>query len=1011
MSVHPTEQSGATGADELLRHLDDLGIGLSWDGAKVRYRSPGRPVPADLLADMQTHRAELAHLVVRRAQLPRRPVRDTADGTGSGPLTRSQQSVWATDFFRTDGSYNLWGALRFRGPLDTEALAAAVTDLQIRHPSLRTVFRTRHGRPSQHILADAGQPLVRRDLAGAASALDTCLALCARQAGTRIPLDTEPPVRMTLHRLAEEDHVFSVVLHHVLADGESLGVLLDDLARCYNARRAGRAPGPAPSELDMVDYARWEQDVRRFADTSAQRRYWQERLAGATPGPVPLPPPPAEPADRAGLTSLVLDPGTTATVRRLAADSRASVFTVMSTGIAAVLQRYTGRDDLVVGMPVARREGRELAGLVGLLVDMVPVRLDLTGAPAFDELVRRTRSTVLGAAAAGPPPEETAPRYNVVLTDAGTDRPVPAFDGVDVSRPDVPQATAKYDLNFLVHERDGRVVVDVESAPRAVAERDVQGMLALLRRILAQAAQASRRAVDLAAAPWAEAGAGAVGASADRVPGDEESLFARFTETAARRGEAEAITDDGSGIGYAELHRLALRIGRGLRRHRVDPGDVVALRLPRGTHLIAAMLGVMAAGAACLVIDDGWPEPRVRQVLADAGVRLVIGDEPDTSGEQLSVAALARLGEEPLPLPAVPSAAVAYVIYTSGSTGRPKGVHVTHRNLLSLLDATTTAFGFGPGDTWTQFHSCAFDFAMWEVFGCLLHGGRLVVVPKWATREPEVFANLLRRERVTVLNQTPSALAAMLPALARPDGDAPRLRCVIFGGEALHRDLVQRWYEDMGTGTRLVNMYGITETTVHASWRWLSPGEWQPAESDIGEPLPGTSLHVLHENGSPALERCVGEICVGGPQVSAGYPGRPRETALRFVPDPYSEVPGARMYRSGDFGRRNLSGLAYLGRRDGQIQLHGFRVELPEIERALARQPGVTAAAAAVATRDGGPCVVAAVVADSGADVSPAGLRTAVRGVLPGYMVPHVVYRTDALPLTVNGKLDRAAVA
>jgi amino acid adenylation domain-containing protein len=1010
VSSHPTEQSSATDATDLLRRLDDLGIDLSWDGLKVRYRSPDRPVPADLLAAMKAHRDELADLVGQRSRLPGRPVHDGADRTAGGPLTRSQQSVWATDFFRTDGSYNLWGALRFRGRLDTDALAAAVTDLQLRHSSLRTVFRTHHGQPRQHILADA-RPLARRDLGGEASALDTCLAECACQAGRRIPLDSEPPVRMTLYRLADDDHVFSVVLHHVLADKESFGILLDDLAHCYSVRRAGRDPGPTPLKLDMVDYARWEQEVLRLADTSAQRRYWQERLADAAPGPLPLPPPTAEPDGRARLTSLVLDPGTTATVRRLAADSRSSVFTVVSAGIATVLQRYTGRDDLVVGMPVARRDRRELAGLVGLLVDMVPVRLDLTGAPAFRELIRRTRSAVLGAVANGLPHEETAPRYNVVLTDAGTDRPAPVFDGVDVSRPDIAQATDKYDLNFLVHERDDRVVIDVESAAQAVAERDVRGMLALLRRIITQAADPSRCAADLAAAPWAEAATGAVGAPANWVPGAEESLAARFSAMAAQRGEAHAITDDGVDVSYADLHRLVVRIARGLRRHGAGPGDIVAVRLPRGSHLIATMLGVMAAGAACLVLDDTWPEPRVRDVLADAGARLVIGDGSARTREHLSVADLTRLGAEPLPLPDIPSAGVAYVIYTSGSTGRPKGVHVTHRNLLSLLDATAPAFGFGPEDTWTQFHSCAFDFAMWEVFGCLLHGGRLIVVPKWATREPEVFANLLRRERVTVLNQTPSVLAAMLPVLARPDQDAPPLRHVIFGGEALPRDLVQRWYAHMGSGTRLVNMYGITETTVHASWRWLGPEEWLPAESDIGEPLPGTSLHILHENGSPALDRCVGEICVGGPQVSVGYPGRPRETALRFVPDPYSDVPGARMYRSGDFGRRNPSGLAYLGRRDGQVQIRGFRVELPEIERALVRQPGVTAAAAAVATRDGGPRVVAAVVADAGLDRSPGELRAAVRGVLPEYMVPHVVYRLDALPLTVNGKLDRAAVA
>lgn len=1011
---------------DLLRRLDDLGVELTSQDGKLRYRSPAGKLPEALVTDLKLHKDELMALLEHRARLPRHPVHDGSRPPRSGPLTRTQRTVWATDYFRQDGTYNLTGALRLRGALDGAAFRAALADAQVRHPSLRTVFTQERGEPSQLVLPASEPTVVHRDLGdlGPAEALSACLKECAELADRRLPLDTAPPVRQYLYRLAEDDHVFFVVLHHVIADGVSLGVLLEDLAHCYNLRLAGDSAGPPPSGLDMIDYARWEADFFRYANTGAARRYWQERLGGAVLGALPLPPAP-EPVPGGGVVTARVDPATTEAVRALGARSRASAFTVVSAAVSTALLRYTGRDDLVVGMPVARRERNGLAGLVGLLLDMVPVRLDLGGAPTFLDLVQRTRTAVLGAAGnllppAGPETPTGGPQgaataaqapFHVVLTDAGTDGPGPRFDGLEVTRLDVEQNGSKYDLNFLIRDCGETLVLDVEFDRRAVAERDVRAMVAMVRRILAQGvADPDRPAAGLAAAPLGEAAPGAIGATPELVPQDGESLLSRLSSAARERGGATAVSHDGATLSYRGLDELVGRVGRGLRRRGIGPGDIVAVALPRGIDLLAAMIGIMASGAACVVLDDSWPQTRVDQVLADAGARLVVAAEPGPEADRVTVARLAEDGAQGTPLPPVPSAATAYVIFTSGSTGRPKGVQVSHRNVLSLLDSTSGAFGFGPDDTWTLFHSCSFDFSVWEIFGCLLSGGRLVVVPKWTTREPEAFAQLLRRERVTVLNQTPSALSVMLPAIARHEA-AGHLRYIVFGGEALDSRLVDQWHETFGAGTRLVNMYGITETTVHASWRWLRADEARSAESEIGEPLPGTALHVLHSGGAPALDGCVGEIHVGGPQVSNGYIDRPRETALRFVPDPYSSVPGARMYRSGDFGRRVASGIAYLGRRDGQVQINGFRVELPEIEAALAARPGVAKAAAAISTEGTSPRIVAAVVSDGTAELSVPELLRAARAALPVYMVPHNVYVTAELPLTVNGKLDRAAVA
>ncbi|MEU6263087.1 amino acid adenylation domain-containing protein [Saccharopolyspora shandongensis] len=1016
-------------AHDLVRRLDDLGVGLTLVDDRIRYRSRGAQLAPELVAEMKQHRDELVDILNRRAQLRWPPARgDVDDQERRGPLSKAQQTLWATNYFLEDGTYNVCGALRLRGELDDVAFAAALEDVHRRHPSLRTVFPVALGEPVQHVLPAVATPVVFQDFSHQPpdTALDECLRECARLADRKLPLDTAPPVSMCRYRLAEDDHVFVVVLHHVIADGVSVGVLLDDLAQCYNARLDGSSVEPSAGDVDMLDYARWEQEHLRYADLGTARRYWKERLSDAAFGPLPLPPPREELREdhRGGAYTAVIDAATTAAVRRLVSESRSSSFLVVSAAISSMLSRYTGREDMVVGMPVARRDRAGLEKLVGLLLDMIPVRLELGGGPSFADLVKRTRTAVLGAMGNAVVPseivlDEHAARgdaagralFNVIVTDAGTRLPEPSFRGLEASHLDVAQVGAKYDLNFLVRDDGDTLAIDVEYDRRAVGEQDVAAMTSMVRRILAQgAANPQRRAADLAAAPFGEIGAGAVGEHADRVPGADESLVGRLAAMAQTRGDAVAVSHDGTTLSYRELAGLVDRIARGLRREGFGAGDVVAISLPRGIDLVAAIVGVMGSGAACLVLDDSWPQARVDRVLADADARRIIAPEPDSGSGRVTVAQLAELGAAAAPSEPVPAQATAYVIYTSGSTGRPKGVHVTHHNLLSLLGATGDAYGFGADDTWTLFHACSFDVSMYEMFGCLLHGGRLVVVPQWTTREPEAFAQLLQRERVTVLSQTPSALSVMLPAIERNPSAAEHIRYVLFAGEALDRRLVDQWYQALGDRTQLVNMYGITETTVHASWRWLRPDDAHTAESDIGGPLPGTSLHILHDNGTSVFDRCVGEIYVGGPQVSAGYLGRPRETALRFVPDPFGPIPGSRMYRSGDLARRSGTGMSYLGRRDSQVQVNGFRIELSEIEEALAGQSGVAAAAAVTTPDDGGTRIVAVVVAEDGTDLSAAELIRGARAVLPRYMIPHAVAVVAELPLTNNGKLDRAAV-
>ncbi|HEX6076188.1 MAG TPA: amino acid adenylation domain-containing protein [Micromonosporaceae bacterium] len=1016
-------------ARDLLRQLDELGIGLTLVQDRIRYRSTDGRLTPELLAQMKEHRDELVELLSRRAALHWPPDRPAAeDGSRSGPLTRAQRTFWATDYFVDDGTYNLAGALLLRGELDEAAIGAALAEVYRRHPGLRTVFPAEHGEPVQRVLPADGEPaglsVERVDRSG--QPLDACLAECVALADEKLPLDSVPPVRMRLVRLGEQEHLFFVVLHHIVADAVSVGLLLTDLAEHYSEYVAAGSDGKAGGDdldLDMIDVARWEVDRLAYADLANGRRYWRDRLSGAALGALPLPPPRGPVTDRrGGAYRAELDPAASEAVRGLVAQRRASVFLVVAAAVSAALSRYTGRDDLLIGMPAGRRDRPGLERLVGPLLDMVPVRIDLGGAPAFAELVGRTRAAVLGALshaealadlpAAGPGAAAGRGLFNVTLTDLGTGLPEPRFRGLTASHVEVPRVGTKYDVNILVLDGGDTIRLEAEFDRAAISEPDVAALLAMASGILAEGAADPRRpAAELAATPFGDPGQGAVGAAPAWVAEPEDSLTGRLARRAAELGEAVAVNDGEASLTYRALAERVERVARGLRQQGAGAGEVVAISLPRGLDLVVAILGVMAAGAACAVLDDSWPETRRERVMADAHARQLITTAADPASGRTTVDDLARLGADAPPCPPVRAGATAYVIYTSGSTGRPKGVHVTHRNMLSLLAATGDDFGLGPNDVWTLFHSCSFDVAMYEMFGCLLHGGRLVVVPKWMTRDLEAFTALLCRERVTVLSLTPSAMSVLLPEAARTPQALDTVRYVLLAGEKLERRLADQWHREVGERAKLVNLYGITETTVHASWHQLRPGEPTTTESDVGVPLPGTSLYLLHDDGTAVADGCVGEIYVGGPQVSLGYVGRPREMATRFVPDPFSTVPGARMYRSGDLGRRTGTKLAYLQRRDAQVQVNGFRVELPEIESVLVAQPGVAAAAAAVATDDIGHRVVAVVVAEPGVQLSTADVLRGAGAELPNYMLPRSIAVVPALPLTVNGKLDRAAVA
>ncbi|WP_460366568.1 amino acid adenylation domain-containing protein, partial [Actinocorallia lasiicapitis] len=710
-------------------------------------------------------------------------------------------------------------------------------------------------------------------------------------------------------------------------------------------------------------------------------------------------------------------------VVELARATGSSPFMVVQAAYATVLAKLSGTTDIPVGSPIAGRTDEALDDLVGMFVNMLVLRTDTSGDPTFRELVARVRETDLAAYAHQDLPFERLvdvlnperhmgrhPLFQNGLTFQNNPEARLDHDGFTAQVEPLTAGVSRFDQLLMLTERftaDGAPAgldCELEYALDLYDPRTADDFLARFERGLAALLatpdaplSATSLLTDGERSTILTAWAASPAATAELPP----TIVAAFEARAAANPHAPAVTFEDTTLSYAELNGRANRLARHLRARGAGPEAFVALRLPRSLELVVAVLAVLKSGAAYVPIDPDYPADRIAYTLEDARPALTVDEEfyaaaPLDSYEATDLA-VAIDPEHP-----------AYVIYTSGSTGRPKGVVIPHANVIRLMTSTDHWFGFGPDDVWTLFHSYAFDFSVWELWGPLLYGGRLVVVPYATSRSPEEFLKLLAAERVTVLNQTPSAFYQLMAADAEQPADLA-LRYVVFGGEALELKRLGDWYA-RHADTVLVNMYGITETTVHVTHLALDEVYCATAPgSHIGTGIPDLRIYVLDDRLQPVPAGVVGELYVAGAGLARGYHDRHALTAERFVADPHG-TPGSRMYRTGDLARWTREGtLEYLGRSDFQVKIRGFRIELGEIEAALAKHPRIRDTAVIDREdRPGDKRLVAYVVADGELDAQE--IRTFVGADLPTHMIPSAVVLLDALPLTGNGKLDRRAL-
>ncbi len=1021
---------------ELLTKFRNLDVKVWLEGERLRYSAATGVLTPDLRAELAAGKEEIVRFL-RSQQVT--PDLTAVKRNGALPLSFAQQRLWFLDQLEPASAlYNLPQVVRLSGPIDVAALERSLNELVRRHESLRTCFVANGGEPVQVILPSTTINLVVEDL----SQVDETELERRLEEEEQQPfnLATGPLLRVRLFRLSENEHVLAATMHHIISDGWSLSLLTKELGQIYGAY-AKDEPAPLTDlEVQYADYAVWQREWLQGEFLEQELSYWREQLHGARPVlelPTDRPRPPVQ-SHTGACERISIDADTTARLRALSHKHNTTLFITLLAAFQTLLSRWSGMHDIVVGTPVAGRTRTELEELIGFFVNTLAIRTDLSGDPSFAELIKRVTDVCLEAYAHQDVPFEKlveelgverdlsrTPLFQVMMVLQNTAVETLEMSGLQLSnvereKESEQNRSAKFDLLLALNEKGDELSGTLEYSVDLFDRETIKRFSRQFERVLRAVAENEEcRVSELPLLSEEERHELLYDWNKTEKFESAGSLAVKFEHEVERSPEAVALTFENEELSYRELNRRSNQLAHHLRGLGVGPEVRVGLLLERSAEMIVSILAVLKAGGAYVPLEASAPPERLNFMLQDAGCLVLLTDsklslqlpsstisliELDTDWERISTQSEQNLNT------VIDEQNAAYVIYTSGSTGRPKGVVVTHGNVLRLLTATEKWFSPDAHDVWTMFHSVAFDFSVWEIWGALLYGGRLVVIPYFVSRSPDAFYELLRTEKVTVLNQTPSAFRQLIQAEERTTSNDLALRLVIFGGEALEPASLRPWWERHGdTKPQLVNMYGITETTVHVTYRPLTRADAE-RNSVIGRRIPDLGIYILDERMEPAPIGVAGEIYVGGSGLARGYLNAAELTAERFIPHPFG-TRGARLYRTGDRARYIAGGdIEYLGRVDQQVKIRGYRIETGEIEAQLSAHDAVRDVVVVSRDDDGEKRLVAYVVAQERASLPIADLRLHLRDRLPDYMVPTSWVLLDQLPLTPNGKVDRKAL-
>jgi amino acid adenylation domain-containing protein/non-ribosomal peptide synthase protein (TIGR01720 family) len=1027
---------------DLLADLAARGIRLHVRDGRLRCEAPRGALTDELKQQLGAHKPAL---LARLGAASAAPV----------PLSYAQHRLWVVAQAEASAAYHMRIALRVTGMLDAGALEAAIQAVVERHGALRTAFVAHDDGAVQVVHPAVAVALARHDLRGLPAAhqrarLDAIMTEAAQQP---FELSHPPLLRAAAVQLSELEHVVVIVVHHLVSDGASLGIFVAEIGELYSARVQGRAARLPELAVQYTDFAAWQReqlDGERLAELEA---YWRAELDGAPPClELPTDRPRSHAAAAGAVEDFVIPARLADELRAFARGHGVTPYTALLAAFAVLLARYSGQSEVVIGAPVSlrtlpeptrrsreneenMRERGALEPLIGMFVSSVVLRVRLDGDPTFAELIERVRATTTGAYAHQDLPlehvvevvrPERSPSYHPVFQVMFIHDDAPALGdvaGLSFEPFAWPVFDAKFDLMLSMAERsDGiharweyrRDLFDADTLRRATEHLQalVQAMVLAPRQRVLQApmlAAAERRRMVLA---WND--------TVVAWP-DARGLHQLFEDQVAWTPDAVAVRLGDASMTYRELSARSTQIARHLRGLGIGRGERVAVALRRTPDLLASLLGVLKTGAAYVPLDPGYPAARLAFMLGDAAPAALLTDGLEVPGApQVRMVRLDEIAEHAVPPGRALDAEVrprdpAYLMYTSGSSGQPKAAIISHAALANYLRWCVEAYDVARGTGAVVSTSIAFDATVTSLFSPLLAGRTVVLLPE-AREIDELAALIASGEPLGPLKLTPAHIDALRAAVPAP---APgRVHAIVVGGEPLLGEHVA-WCRAAAPEARIFNEYGPTETTVGCSIYEVPAGP-APAVIPIGRPIANTRLHVLDAHLAPVPVGVTGELYIGGAGLAEGYHARPELTAERFVDDPLSPAPGARLYRTGDLAAYLPDGnLRFLGRRDGQIKLRGFRIELAEIEAVLAQHPAVGQAAVVVQTGAAGhPRLVAFAVVSgavsgvaAGAPPGEAELRMHLAALLPDHMVPSVIAIVADLPLTPNGKIDRAALA
>ncbi|HEX6967967.1 MAG TPA: amino acid adenylation domain-containing protein, partial [Micromonosporaceae bacterium] len=955
------------------------------------------------------------------------------------PLSPLQEGMWFLDRLDPGNpAYLLSTAARLAGPLDLAALQAAVDRVVARHEALCTAIAAGDGQPTQVVHADCRVPVQVDDVSDRHDPEARAFAIAEEEVETGFDLNRPPLIRIRLIRIAPEDHLLSLNMHHIISDERSLGIILDEILTGYHRIRSGE-DGGEPPPVQFPDYVLWHRARVDEAALERQHRFWREQLAGV-PALLALPTDRPRPRTQSFAGETIrfrLDAELTSALDRFVDRSECTRFIAVLTALHVLLSRWSGQDDLCVGIPVSTRSTPELQSLVGLMVNSLPIRVRLHGDPTLGEALDRVRRACVDSL------EHIDLPLARLVELAGLPRDVghnPLFQTMCVLNPPgavrragelsarpvgFGRRTSRMDLTLMLFETApelvGVVDYNTDLFDRATIDRFIDRFKIVLWALTTEPELRLSR-LDLRTPSEQEELARWNRTVRDYPP--TTGLHESVREQAKATPDRPAVVDGDRTLSYAELVRRAELLARRLGAIGVGPDVPVGLALPAGPAAIVGIVGVLCAGGAYLPLDPGHPPARLLDLLTDAGAPLVITGAADAGRFADFPGRVLVLDDNGLAEPdgSVPAASwqppachpdqLAYVIYTSGSTGAPKGVMVSHRTAANLARAFVEVHGLGPDDRLLMLPPLSFDASVGDIFPALISGAALLVHRRPAELTGPELLRFCAEQAVTVID---TAAALWVRWVADLSGTGPLapipLRALLVGGEAAPTATARKWAHLTGGRVPIYNHYGPTEGTVCATvHRTVDGTELGLTQLPLGRPLPNVRVHLLDAQLRPVPVGMVGEVYLGGLAPARGYLGAPGLTAQRFVPDPFGP-PGARLYRTGDLARHRGDGtLEFLGRTDRQVKIRGYRIDLGEVEAACRALPGI-GRAAVVARDDGrGERLVAYLVPAGGATARPGELRASLRGRLPGYLVPAQIVLVPELPLTAHGKLDPAAL-